>query len=62
MKYNEVRKMILKDGWFSARQNGSHITYKHNTKKGLVTLAGHRQNDEVPRGTLSNILRQAELK
>jgi predicted RNA binding protein YcfA (HicA-like mRNA interferase family) len=28
----------------------------------IVTIAGHRLSDEVPRGTLNNILKQAELK
>lgn len=62
MKYREVIKIIEGDGWYAARQKGSHVTYKHNKKKGIVTIACHRLSDEVPRGTLNSILKQAELK
>jgi len=52
MKYREVIKIIEGDGWYAVRQRGSHVTYKHNKKKGIVTIACHRLSDEVPRGTL----------
>jgi predicted RNA binding protein YcfA (HicA-like mRNA interferase family) len=29
MKYKEVVKLIEDDGWFQARQKGSHRAYKH---------------------------------
>jgi predicted RNA binding protein YcfA (HicA-like mRNA interferase family) len=32
---------------------GSHRQYKHPTKSGLVTLAGH-PNDDLPPGTLNS--------
>ncbi len=62
MKYREVVKMIEEDGWFEVRQKGSHRAYKHNTKSGIVTIAYHRMSDEVPRGTLNSIYKQAGLK
>ena len=62
MKYNEVVKMIEADGWFQVRQKGSHRAYKHKNKIGIVTIACHRLSDEVPRGTLNSILKQASLK
>lgn len=62
MKYREVAKMIEDDGWFEVRQKGSHRAYKHNTKSGIVTIAYHRMSDEVPRGTLNSIYKQAGLK
>jgi len=62
MKYREVIKMITRDGWYQERQKGSHRSYKHPTKKGIVTLAFHRKGDEVPQGTLNSILKQAGLK
>ncbi len=54
--------MIEDDGWFEVRQRGSHRAYKHNTKSGIVTIAYHRMSDEVPRGTLNSIFKQAGLK
>lgn len=62
MKHREVAKMIEDDGWFEVRQKGSHRAYKHNTKSGIVTIAYHRMSDEVPRGTLNSIYKQAGLK
>ncbi len=62
MKYREVVKLIEADGWYQARQKGSHRAYKHNLKKGIVTIAYHRLSNEVPPGTLKSILKQARLK
>ena len=47
----EVIKLIEQDGWKQARQKGSHRSYNHNTKTGIVTIAYHRLSDEVPKGT-----------
>jgi len=41
--------------------SGSHRQFKHQTKKGTVTIAG-KDNKDVPKGTLNNILKQALLK
>lgn len=62
MKVSEVIKIIEDDGWFPVRQKGSHRQYKHKTKKGLVTIALHKMSDEIARGTLNSILKQAQLK
>ncbi|MBS1681902.1 MAG: type II toxin-antitoxin system HicA family toxin [Bacteroidetes bacterium] len=62
MKYRDVVRLIEEDGWFQDRQKGSHRAYKHATKIGIVTIAYHRLSDEVPRGTLNSILKQAALK
>lgn len=53
--------MLRDDGWYLARQRGSHQQYKHPTKRGLVTVAG-KPNDDLAPGTLNSILKQAELK
>ena len=62
MKYREFVQLIEDDGWHQVRQNGSHRAYKHNTKLGIVTIAYHRLSDEVPKGTLNSIFKQAGLK
>jgi len=54
--------MIEHDGWRLVRVNGSHRVYQHPVKKGIVVLAWHARNDDVPVGTFNSILRQAGLK
>ena len=61
MKVREVIKLIEQDGWVQVRQRSSHRQFKHPTKPGLVTVAGHPNEDLAPK-TLSSILRQAGLK
>ena len=61
VKVREVIKIIRQDGWFMVRSKGSHRQYKHNNKKGVVTIAGH-MNDNLAKGTLHSILKQAGLK
>jgi predicted RNA binding protein YcfA (HicA-like mRNA interferase family) len=53
--------MIRDDGWRLVRQNGSHEQYRHESKRGTVTIAG-QDSAEVPPGTLGSILRQAGLR
>jgi predicted RNA binding protein YcfA (HicA-like mRNA interferase family) len=57
----EVIKIVEQDGWFMVRIKGSHRQFKHNNKQGLITIAGH-PNDDLAKGTLSSILKQAGLK
>ena len=61
MKVRDVLRLLRDDGWYLARQRGSHQQYKHPTKRGLVTVAG-KPNDDLAPGTLNSILKQAELK
>ena len=62
MKAKEIIKKIESDGWYLARQKGSHKQYKHKSKKGLVTIAAHKLSDEIAPGTLNSILKQAQIK
>jgi len=43
------------------RMRGSHRQFKHNNKQGIITIAGH-PNDDLAKGTLNSILKQAGLK
>ena len=61
MKVRDVIRMVEDDGWFPVRTRGSHRHFKHPTKPGLVTIAGHPGVD-MPKGTLNSILKQAGLK
>lgn len=61
MKIREVIKLIETDGWYQVACEGSHRQFKHPVKKGRVTIAGNL-GDEIDKGTLSSILKQASLK
>jgi predicted RNA binding protein YcfA (HicA-like mRNA interferase family) len=61
VKVKEVIKLIEQDGWYLARQKGSHQQYKHPVKTGTVTVAG-KPSDDLPKGTLNSIFKQAQLK
>lgn len=61
MKVREIIKLIETDGWYQVNTRGSHRQYKHSTKSGRVTIAGHT-NDDLALGTLNSILKQAKLK
>jgi predicted RNA binding protein YcfA (HicA-like mRNA interferase family) len=58
VKVREAIRIIEQDGWSQVRQKGSHRQFQHPAKPGTVTVAGHL-SDEVPTGTLKNIMRQA---
>ena len=61
MKVADVLRLLKEDGWTLSRTKGSHRQFKHPQKKGLVTISG-KPSDEIKRGTLGSILRQAGLK
>lgn len=62
MNARDAIKLIEKDGWCLIRQRGSHKQYKHPFKKGLVTIAAHKQSDEIAPGTLNSIFKQAQIE
>jgi predicted RNA binding protein YcfA (HicA-like mRNA interferase family) len=61
MKVREVIKLIEEDGWYLVAMRGSHRQYKHPSKPGRVTIAGHPGHDLAP-GTLNSVLKQALLQ
>jgi predicted RNA binding protein YcfA (HicA-like mRNA interferase family) len=61
MKVRDVIKLIEEDGWYLIKMEGDHRQYKHPTKRGRVTIAGH-PSKEVPPGTLLSIFKQAEIR
>ena len=61
MKVKEILKLIEKDGWYLVAQKGSHKQFKHSFKLGRVTIAG-KASDEMAKGTINSILKQAQLK
>lgn len=61
MKVRDAIKLVESDGWRVVKQRGSHRQYKHETKKGKVTVAGHPSMELDPK-TWKSILEQAGLK
>jgi predicted RNA binding protein YcfA (HicA-like mRNA interferase family) len=61
MKVRVILRLLRDDGWFEVATRGSHVQFKHPTKAGRVTVAGHPDDDLAP-GTLKSILDQAKLK
>jgi predicted RNA binding protein YcfA (HicA-like mRNA interferase family) len=60
-KVRDAVKLIEADGWRVVTTRGSHRQFKHETKPGRVTIAGHPSDDLAP-GTYNSILKQAGLK
>jgi predicted RNA binding protein YcfA (HicA-like mRNA interferase family) len=60
VKVRDVLKLIEADGWRLVATKGSHRQYKHPTKPGRVTIAGHPRDDLAP-GTLNSVFKQAQI-
>ncbi len=60
MKFREIEKIILNDGWYYKNTKGSHNHYKHPTKPGKVTIPKHL--GDLDKRTINSILEQARLK
>jgi predicted RNA binding protein YcfA (HicA-like mRNA interferase family) len=60
VKVRDVIKLVEKDGWRLMVMEGSRRQYKHPSKPGRVTVAGHPRDDVHPK-TLKSILVQAGL-
>lgn len=59
MKFREIEKIILADGWQFKNAKGSHYSYIHPLKPGKVSIPNH-PGDLDPR-TVKSILKQAGL-
>ena len=60
MRFREVEKLILQDGWYEIKQVGSHHQYKHPTKPGKDTIPEHKGKD-INLQVVKSILKQAGL-
>lgn len=59
MRFREIEKILLDDGWMLVDVRGSHHQYKHSTKPGKVTVPNHR--GDIPQRVVNSILKQAGL-
>lgn len=60
MKFKELERIILNDGWTFKKSRGSHFQYIHPTKPGKVTIPKHGGDLDIK--TANSILKQAGLK
>jgi predicted RNA binding protein YcfA (HicA-like mRNA interferase family) len=60
VKVRDVIRMVEQDGWHRVVTQGDRRQYKHPSKPGRVTISGH-PGDDMPKGTLASIRRQARL-
>lgn len=60
MRFREVEKILLNDGWYLKATKGSHKQYVHPTKLGKVTIPNHTGDLDIK--TVKTILKQAGLK
>ena len=56
-----IEKIIRGDGWYFVRQTGDHKQYRHDTKKGIVTIPFQVKPKDITKKTLSSIFKQAQL-
>ena len=59
MRFKEVEKRIVADGWRLVTQKGSHCQYIHPTKRGRVTIPKH--GGDVNPNIVKSIWKQAGI-
>ncbi len=60
MKFKELEKILLNDGWEYRCARGSHYQYTHPSKKGKITVPRHGGDLNIK--TANTILKQAGIK
>jgi predicted RNA binding protein YcfA (HicA-like mRNA interferase family) len=55
MKFRELEKLLLEDGWIFKNAKGSHYQYTHPVKSGKITVPNHP-------GDISPVVVKAVLK
>ncbi len=60
MRFRELQKIVLDDGWYLVDVSGSHHQYKHPTKPGKITIPNHR--GDIPQRVVNSVLNHAGLK
>jgi predicted RNA binding protein YcfA (HicA-like mRNA interferase family) len=63
MKFRDFIRILESHGFELDRQRGSHRTYKGVIRGSIrvVTVACHRESEDVRQGTLSSMIRQSGL-
>ncbi len=61
MKVRDLIRQLEAGGWTLMRTKGGHRQYRHPNKPMVVTVPG-KPGDDLPIGTLKNVLRKAGLQ
>lgn len=61
MTAKELAKVLISNGWHYVRQTGSHKIYKKDFNPITIAIQSHN-NKDLPKGTVSAILKQADIK
>jgi mRNA interferase HicA len=61
MKYNELFRILKKEGWVKSRQSGSHVILKHPGKNIQLIIPFHG-GKEVKKGLLKAIYKEAGIE
>jgi predicted RNA binding protein YcfA (HicA-like mRNA interferase family) len=60
LKYSELYRILERNGWHIKRTKKHHV-YAHPDKE-VEIMVGRHKSEEVPKGTLVGVLKQAGLK
>ena len=60
MRFREVEKILLKDGWYQVKQKGYYHQYKHPCKAGKVTVPEH--GGDIHIDIVKSIMKQANIE
>ena len=60
MRFRELERLIVADGWIRCDVKGSHYQYRHPLKKGKATIPRH--GGDIPLRVAISVLMQAGLK
>ena len=60
LRFREIEKMVLDDGWVFKNAKGSHNQYIHPAKPGKVTIPNHP--GDISPVIVKSILRQAGIE
>jgi len=61
VKYNELIRILKRNGWIEERQSGSHIIMIHPTKSNQLIVPSHGSK-EIGKGLEKKLLKQAGIK
>lgn len=60
MRFRELEKVVIADGWVRKSCVGSHTQYTHPSKQGKVTIPNHR--GDINKAVVYSVYKQAGLK
>ena len=60
MRFRELERIILDDGWVLSDIRGSHHKYKHLFHSSNITILNH--SGDIPLRVVNSIFKQAGLK